>query len=81
MKILGYKIFWIPYKKFKNWHPLIDWKLKSSRLKERCSYCGWFLHPEIHFNGIKRPMKMTYCQDKDGLLICSNCANNPNSNY
>lgn len=41
--------------------------------RERCSYCGWFLHPGLLFKNNKRPSTLTYWKETDGLFICSHC--------
>ena len=40
---------------------------------ERCTYCGNYLHPQLLFKGIKRPMKHTYWKLGDDF-VCASCA-------
>lgn len=43
------------------------------RIHKRCAYCGWYLHPQLLFKGINRPMKMVYWQEEDRGEVCSKC--------
>ncbi len=41
--------------------------------RERCAYCGWYLHPQLLFKGIKRPTKLTYWKENNDLFVCAKC--------
>lgn len=61
--------------KIHRWSYLSIFKFWIKEIKmshERCSYCGWYLHPQLLLNNVSRPSTHIYWE-VDGKLICSNC--------
>ena len=49
------------------------WIREFKRCRERCAYCGWYLHPNLLFKNVSVPMRMCNWQELDGNFVCSKC--------
>lgn len=51
---------------------LFNWLREYRRHRERCTWCGWYLHPQLVFKSVKRPTFATYGKIGEDF-VCNHC--------
>ncbi len=50
-----------------------NWIRDYKHARERCEWCGWYLHPQLMFKNINRPSRLTYWKESNGQWVCAKC--------